>query len=255
MRKEIDLEFELHAYVDGDLDDEAMARVESYLSKNPDIATKARDYLRQKDDLRRFARAQATTEEPPALRALGKKLARRLRISNFFPWRRAMAMTLLFLAGWLGHVFYVPLVEGPPYTLELLQAHELTAGDPAEILPISKDRVSKLFSRIGERERIPDLRKFGLEPIGAQLMPSHEGLVLHVPYRDSTGAVVSYFLLHDQDQAELPRHILHKKGITMVYWQHDHSRYAITSSLTDEQLSSIAAFVDSNTEDPLLDLF
>lgn len=254
MHKEIDLEFELHAYVDGDLDDEDMARVEAYLSKNPETAVKVREYLRQKDDLRGFARAQLAADEPPAFRALGKKLARRLRLGNFFPWRRAMVMPLLFAAGWVGHVFYVPIIEGPGYTHEILQAHELMAGDLAEILPISEERVAKLFSRIGEEERIPDLRQFGLKPIGAQLLPSDEGLVLHVPYRDNTGAIVSYFLLHDQDEAEVPRHVLHKEGATIVYWQHDHSRYAITSSLTEEQLSSIAAFLDS-PEDSFTELF
>src|SRR5690606_10458263 len=97
MQKEI-VELELHAYVDGDLDDEAMTRVEEYLASNPDTAAKVRAYLQQKDELRRFARAQTSTEEPPALRDLGKKLARRLKSGHFFPWRLAVVMPLVFAA-------------------------------------------------------------------------------------------------------------------------------------------------------------
>lgn len=245
MHKEIDLEFELHAYVDGDLDDEAMARVEEYLSDNPETAAKVRSYLQQKDDLRRFARTQASTEESPALRELGKKLARRLKPGHFFPWRLAVVIPLVFAAGWLGHIAYVPLVDGPGYTNEVLQAHLLTSSDPAEILPISPERMDKLFARIDEIERLPDLHQFGFEPIGAQLLPTDEGIALHVPYRNAAGAVVSWFLLHDLEVAEEPRRLLHRKDVSIISWQHQHSRYAIAAALGDEELSRFAEYVDS----------
>jgi anti-sigma factor RsiW len=248
MHKEIDLDFELHAYVDGDLDEEAMARVEEYLARNPDTAAKVRAYLRQKDDLRKFARAEATEKEPPALRALARKLARRLKPGSIFPSRLAVVMPVMFAAGWLGHVAYAPLLEGPEYTNEVLQAHLLTSTDPAEILPLSPERTAKLFARINEMERLPDLHQFGFEPIGAQLIPTDEGMVLHVPYRDSSGTVISWFLLHDADEAEIRRTILHRQGVSIVSWQHDHSRYVMASALADEQLSQLAEFVDRATD-------
>jgi len=248
MHEDLDLEFELHAYVDGDLDEDAMLRVESYLQKNPDAAAKVRDYLRQKDELRGFARQEASTDNAPAIYELGRELAKRLRSGNLFSWRRAMVMTVLFAAGWLGHMVYVPLVQGPAFANEVVQAHLLTSKDPSEVMPISEKRISKLFSRIGETERLPDLRRFGFEPIGAQLVPSDEGVILHVPYRDASGTTVSYFLVHDPNVAEIPRHILHRQGVTMAYWQHDHSRYAVAAPLSDEEISRIAAFLDSNSD-------
>lgn len=248
MHQEIDLDFELHAYVDGDLDEEAMARVEEYLARNPDTAAKVRAYLKQQDDLRGIAQAEATEEEPPALRALARKLARRLKPGSLFPWRLAVIMPVVFAAGWLGHVVYSPLVDGPSYTNEVLQAHLLTTSDPAEILPMSPERTRKLFSRINEMERLPDLHKFGFEPIGAQLIPTDEGMVLHVPYRDASGAVISWFLLHDVEEAEKRRQILRREGISIVSWQHDHSRYVMAAALADEQLDQLAEFVDFATD-------
>ncbi|HZW59997.1 MAG TPA: hypothetical protein VFE85_06870, partial [Woeseiaceae bacterium] len=106
-------------------------------------------------------------------------------------------------------------------------------------------RISKLYSRIGELERLPDLERFGYQPIGAQLLPSDEGAMLHIPYRNAKGMTVSYFLLHDNERAEIPRHVLHREGVTMVYWQHNHSRYAVAAPLEDRELSHIAAFLDS----------
>lgn len=252
MHKDLDLEYELHAYVDGDLDEAEMERVETYLLRNPDAAAKIRSYLKQKDDLRSAARQGMSIDESPALRELGRVLASQLRPGaaagwSFAGWRRAMAVAGLFLLGWLSHTVYAPLAETPAFASEIVQAHLLTTSDISEMPPISPERIARLFSRIGEIERLPDLRQFGFEPVGAQLMPSAEGAVLHVPYRDATGQLVSYFLLHDQDEEELPQHMLHKDGITMVYWQHEHSRYALAAPLMDEHISRIATFLDSES--------
>lgn len=248
MQKELELEFEFHAYVDGDLDDESMTRVEEYLAGNPDTAAKVRAYLQQKDELRRFARTQTSTEEPPALRDLGKKLARRLKPGHFFPWRLAVVMPLVFAAGWLGHIFYVPLVQGPGFANEVFQAHLLTSSDPSEILPLSPERMHKLFARIDEIERLPDLHQLGFEPIGAQLLPTDEGIVLHIPYRDASGAVVSWFLSHDLVAAEEPPRLLRRQDVSIVTWQHDRSRYAIAAALDDDELTRLAEYVDSHAE-------
>lgn len=245
MQKDTDLEFELHAYVDGDLDDESMARVETYLSRNPEIAAKVREYVKQKDDLRAYARQEGSVGESPAIYSLAKRLAKRLKSKRILPWRQAMVVSLLLGFGWVGHAVYVQLAEGPEYTSEMIQAHLLSSSDPTEVLPISQERISRLYSRIGELERLPDLERFGYRPIGAQLVPSDEGAMLHVPYRNDKGMTVSYFLLHDNEEAEIPRHILHRKGVTMVYWQHDHSRYAVAAPLEDRELSHIASFLDS----------
>lgn len=244
MRADTDLEFELHAYVDGDLDDESMGRVETYLRHNPDAAATVRAYLRQKDDLRTAAREKMPLDEPPALADLRRNLSKRLQGSRRI-WQRPVAVAVLFVLGWLSHTLYAPLAQVPAFANEVVQAHLLTSGDISEIPPISPERMSKLFSRIGEVERLPDLRAFGFEPVGAQLLPSDEGTVLHVPYRDKNGVLVSYFLLHDDDDEEMPRHVLHRDGVTMVYWQHDHSRYALAAPLADEHISQIAAFLDS----------
>jgi len=245
MQKDIDLKYELHAYVDGDLDDEGMARVENYLRNNPGAAAEVRAYLRQKDDLRNAAGQGLSEDEPLALRELGQVLAKQLKPGTLGSWRRAMSVAALFVLGWLSHTLYAPLAELPAFESEVVQAHLLTSSDISEVPPLSPQRVSKLFSRIGEIERLPDLRQFGFEPIGAQLMPSVAGVVLHVPYRDTNGQTVSYFLLHDDESEEMPRHVLHKNGVTMIYWQHDYSRYALAAPMAEDQVSKIASFLDS----------
>jgi len=246
MRKEIDLELQLHADVDGDLDEAAMLRVEEYLRKNPEAALKIQAYLKQKDDIRSFAQREVGADDAPDAYRLGKKLAKRLQPRPPIRGKRTLAMAFLFVAGWLGHTLYLPLVNGPSFTDEVVQAHLFSSSDPGEVLPLSPERVSRLFARIGEMERLPDLREFGFEPIGAQLLPSDDGMVLHVPYRNAKGLVVSYFLLHEAEEDEIAPHILHSDGITMAHWQHEHSRFAVAAPLPDEQLSQIVDHLEAS---------
>lgn len=244
MREDLDLEFELHAYVDGDLDEENMSRVEAYLRDNPDAAARVRDYLRQKDLLRAVARSGNGPDASPQIHELTQRLARRLRPNRMWRWQRSLVVAAMFAAGWIGHMVYQPLAEGPKFTEEAVQAHLLTSIDPSEVLPISNERLAKLFSRVGTGERLPDLRTFGFEPIGAELVPSDGELLLHVPYRDANGTTISYFLVYDHEVAEVPRHILHRDGVTLAYWQHDHERFAVAAPLSDAEISRIATYLD-----------
>jgi anti-sigma factor RsiW len=139
---------------------------------------------------------------------------------------------------------YVTLVGGSTYTDEVIQAHILASSSPLDAVPLSSDAVARLFALIGEQARVPDLKALGLEPVAAKLVTSEEGPVLQVAYRDAAGALVSFFVLHDDRSDEVPRHVLHRYGVTLVYWQHDHSRYAVAAPLSDKQVQQIANLVE-----------
>lgn len=244
MNDDTPLELELHGYVDGLLDSDSMARVERYLRANPEEAAKVRDYLEQKHELAAAARSAGAPEVSADVRRLEKRLARRLRRGGFL-WLRSVAAAMLFVgAGWLGHSAYVPLVEGPSYADELVEAYRLSLEVPEEIMSISSERMHRLFQRLGEAERLPDLAALGFEPVGAQLLPSDAGPVLHVPYRNAQGTTISFFLMHTTEAREDPQHVLHRRGVTMVHWQHSHSNFALAAPLDDEEVQRIAARID-----------
>lgn len=245
MADDLPLEFELHSYVDGTLDDDAMARIEDHLSRHPETATKVRDFLRQKAEINAFAQSVELGDASGAFAALERQLARRLKRRALLPWRRIAATAVLLTTGWLGHMVYVPLVHGPSFADDVVQAHMLTSFEPGESNALSPERAAALFAQIGEMQYLPDLSRYGYEPIGAQLMPSDAGAMLHVTYRSDSGTVVSYFLLHDEQEAEVPRHILHRNGVTLAYWQHDHSRYAVAALMADEQITELAAYFET----------
>lgn len=245
MTEDLPLELELHSYVDGTLDDEAMARIEEYLTQHPEAAARVRDYLRQKAQIASFGRRIDARETPGDLVALERQLLRRLRRRGLLRWQRLAATAMLLAIGWAGHTLYQTATDGPNFADEVVQAYMLTTTEPDEIMRISPERIGRLFARIGEMEYLPDLSRFGYEPIGAQLLPSDAGTMLHVPYRSASGTVLSYFLLHDEAEDEVPRHILHRNGVSLAYWQHEHSRYAIAALLEDDELNALTAYMET----------
>jgi anti-sigma factor RsiW len=244
MNGDAPLDLDLNSYVDGALDDEAMAAVEKYLQTQPQAVAKVREYLQQKSHIRSFSRAPAATAPSAAIDELEKRLARRLKRRSLLGWRRVVAVGFLLVAGWAGHSLYVTVVEGPAYTDEVIQAHLIASSSALETVPMSPDAVARMFALIGEQVRVPDLKALGLEPVAAKLVASDEGPVLQVAYRNAAGAFVSFFVLHDDRSDEMPQHMLHRHGITLVYWQHDHSRYAVAAPLSDERVKQIANLVE-----------
>jgi anti-sigma factor RsiW len=244
MNEDAPLELELNSYVDGALDDEAMAAVERYLQAQPQAAARVREYLQQKNQIRSFSQAAVAMAPSAAIEDLERRLAKRLKRGALLSWRRVAMVAVLLGAGWTSHSLYLTMADGPTYTDEVIQAHILASSSPLDAAPLSTDAVVRMFALIGEQARVPDLKALGLEPIAAKLVPSEEGPVLQVAYRDAAGALVSFFVLHDDRSHEVPRHVLQRYGITLVYWQHEHSRYAVAAPLSDEQVRRIANLVE-----------
>ncbi len=246
------LEIELHAYVDGVLDDEGMARVEAYLKDNPEAAAQAEAYMRQRQDLRDFAFDATAAPEPRGMAALETQLARALRQDQPAPKRLfVMAVAVAFLGfGWLGHSVYQQRVLGHSFTEEIRVAHLMLANDSTEIAPATPERLARLFSRIGEPLHLPDLSSFDFKPVGANLQPSNEGPVLQILYRNPKGISLSYFLLHDQEYQSLPLRLLHLPSMTVAFWQQDYTRHAIVGALSDQQARAIAAQLSPSPATP-----
>jgi anti-sigma factor RsiW len=249
MSERTPLELELHSYVDGALDDEAMAEVERYLERDPQAAAKVRDYLLHKGHIRAYAYAAAAAQPSRSIEVLEKQLAKRLKPTRVWQWPRVAVFAMLFATGWIGHSLYGPLTADPAYTDEVIRAHMLAAMVPVELAPASPERIGDMFMRIGERQNVPDLGTLGLQPFAAQLVPTDEGFALQLTYRGTNGELVSYFVLHDDyGEEEIAPHAVQRDGITLVYWQHSHTRYAVAGPGAADRLTTIVRLIEPTTD-------
>ena len=248
MSERTPLELELHGYVDGALDDEGMAAVERYLEREPQAAATVRDYFLHKAQIRAHAQNATLTRPSRTIDELTNRLAQRLRPTRLWNLTRVAVIAALFAAGWIGHSAYAPLTADPAYTDEAIHAHLLAATVPVQLTPPSPERIGDLFTRIGERQNVPDLSVLGLRPFAAQLVPTDEGFALQLTYRGDNGELLSYFVLHDTDgEDEIAPHAVERNGITLVYWQHSHTQYAVAGPDTGNRLANIVRVIEPIT--------
>jgi anti-sigma factor RsiW len=245
MSERTPLELELHSYVDGALDDEGMAAIERYLESEPQAAATVRDYLLQKAHIRAHADNATATRPSRAVEELTNRLARRLRPTRRWSFTRLALMPALLALGWIGHYAYAPLAADPAYTDEAIHAYLLAATVPLQPMPPSPERIGDLFMRIGERQNVPDLSELGLRPWAAQLVPTDEGFAVQLTYRGDNGELLSYFVLHDaHGEDEIAPHAVRRNGVTLVYWQHSHTQYAVAGPDTGNRLASIVRLIE-----------
>ena len=246
MSERTPLELELHSYVDGALDDEGMAAVERYLEREPHVAATVRDYLLHKAHIRAHAESPTATRPSGTIEDLTTQLAEALKPTRRRRRRvtRAAVFAALVALGWIGHSAYAPLTAEPAYTGEAIHAHLLAATVPLQLIPPSPEHVGDLFMRIGERQNVPDLSSLGLQPLSAQLVPTDEGFALQLTYRGKSGDLLSYFVLHDAQEDEIAPHSVQRNGITLVYWQHSHTRYAVAGPDRGDRLASIVRLIE-----------
>lgn len=248
MSERTPLELELHSYVDGALDDEGMAAIERYLEREPQVAATVRDYLLHKSHLRAYAQDAAATRPSDAIDDLATELAKRLKRPRGWVFPRMAVIAALLAVGWIGHLGYAALTADPAYTDEAIHAHLLAATVPTQLVPLSAERIGDMFVRIGERQNVPDLSAFGLQPSSAQLVPTDDGFALQLTYSSSKGELFSYFVLHDASgEHEVAPHTVQRNGVTLVYWQHSHTQYAIAAPDAAVELANIVRLIEPVT--------
>ncbi|HEY0834440.1 MAG TPA: hypothetical protein VGE72_11080 [Azospirillum sp.] len=95
-----DLEAELHAYIDGELDPGRRLAFEAFLAANPPVAARVHDYLHQREMLRRGLDLLAATT-PERTAGLAERLLGRLRLDRLVHrFGPIAAAILLLLGGW-----------------------------------------------------------------------------------------------------------------------------------------------------------
>lgn len=237
---------DLHAFLDGELDDERHREVMEYLDEHPDKLALVATYIEQKR-LVREGLEQRIAHDPPETADLAQALARQLRRPPPHQrWRRAAAVALLFGAGWLANSsFGVAIAEPVPDLVEdAAQVHQIFAEDvrrPVEIPGSRSEELARWFSdHFGERVEIPVLRPLGLNLVGGRLLGTEEGPVALLIYEDAQGGRLT-LCLSPQDLSEGSEvEIVEIDGLTAGYWQDEELAYALVADTPSEQLTAIA---------------
>ena len=190
------LEDDLHAYVDGVLDDARRAEVQAHLQTHPDSAARVAAYMGQRAALRAALAPVAAEPVPPELSL--RHVRERQRPGRSVPWRMAAAaVVLLALGGAGGWSLRGPadepgmshgiaaLAQEAAYTYSVYgadQAHpvEFKAADKAQL-------VGWISSRLQRGISVPDLSSAGYRFMGGRLVATPFGPAGLLMYDDAQG--------------------------------------------------------------------
>ncbi|MFC2253978.1 anti-sigma factor [Labrys portucalensis] len=204
-------EDDLHAYIDGALDEARRAEIASYLEAHPEIAARFGSYADDRSGLRSaFA---AIAEEPiPTRLNLAHMIdrQRRPRISGL--WAAAAAVLLLAVGGsggWLlREMTSIPQEGVGALAREASANFSAYASDNVRPVEIRADKATELADwaaeRMGRKPALPDLSKAGYRLMGGRVVSTPHGPALMLMYDDDRGGrlvMLTRPMAVDQDKA------------------------------------------------------
>ncbi|MCB8879841.1 anti-sigma factor [Acidisoma cellulosilytica] len=243
------LEDDLHAYVDGALDDGRRAEVQAYLESHAESATRVAGYIQQRAALRAALAPIAAEPIPPELSL--RHLMEARRPSRSVPWRMAAAaVVLLALGGAGGWSLRGPasepmmqhgiagLAQEAAYTYDVYgadQAHpvEFKAADKAQL-------VDWISSRIQRNISVPDLTTAGYRFMGGRLVATPYGPAGLLMYDNGQGVRLG-MLVRPMTIDKTARMVEHTDGGVNGYaWADKGLGYSLVGSTSSDILHPLA---------------
>jgi len=246
-------EAELHAFVDGRLEDDRRHQVELWLKDHPDEAAEVQQWQAQAKDLKvafssyaRFGQNDHALLNPKAQAGMPTPF-----------WRRTgllAASLLLFLSGAVAGIYTDRFYGAPPpvetaSTLESLPGQSRTAflvyaSEKRHPVEVGADEEAHLVTWLGKRLDYklvaPDLRSQGFSLVGGRLVPVNGRAGAMLMYQDATGQRLTVLLGKNPENGETSFRFESSGSVETFYWIDGDIGYAVTGEVTRAKLQAIA---------------
>lgn len=240
-------EDDLHAYIDGVLDDTRRAEVSAYLKKYPEIASRFASYSVQRGML--HSTLDPVAEEPVPTRLNLTHMIAPRRQNRVSYWRAAAAAAMLLFAGGSGGWYMHYIVSLPregvtALASEASQSFATYASDPVRPVELRADNMLQLVDwatdRMGRKPVLPDLSKSGYRLMGGRVISTPHGAGLMLMYDNDRGTrlvMLTRPMIVDQNKTMTP----HSEGkVDGWAWASDGMGYSLVGSLPSHELHPLA---------------
>jgi anti-sigma factor RsiW len=240
---------DLHAWVDGELDEDRRLDVEAYLAGNPEAAEQVRQYQQINQDLHRLFDPVLNESVPAALVPV---------ISGSYTgyhWRQAVRaaawagiVLVSGLSGWFLHG-HSSDVENSAALVNLVRpaafAHVVYSTDdqyPVEIQAEQQDVLSSWLSeRMHTSIQAPDLGRLGFDLVGGRLLPSTNRMAAQFMYQNADGERITLYVRRVVwENRQTAFQYQEAEGVSVFYWIDGPMGYALSGNLGKKRLIAIA---------------
>ncbi len=245
-------EADLHAYVDGFLDEERRRAVELWLSEHPQEEAEVRQWQAQAAELQAAFSGYAQSSERD--RTL---LSTAATPSSPSWWRETAliaASLTLFLSGTAVGVYAERLLASP-VTIETAAALDslpgqsktaflVYASEKRHPVEVGADQQEHLVTWLGKRLDYklvaPDLKGLGFSLVGGRLLPVNGKAGAMLMYQDTAGQRLTVLLGKNPENAETSFRFESAGSLETFYWIDGSIGYAVTGEVSRARLQQIA---------------
>ncbi|MBS0581953.1 MAG: anti-sigma factor [Proteobacteria bacterium] len=237
-------EADLHAYVDGHLDEDGRARVEAWLNHHPDRAEEIRGWQR---DAQRLRAALGTLPDSTSRSNLDPALIRALhrqRVRSQFALAAMLVLTFAVggIGGWQVRRWAASTEPAP--MADALQAYRMFAMERRAQLDVTQHQAGDVQTWLDENfqnaARLPDLDNAGFHPVGGRLLATDNGPAAMVMYEDRQGSAITFYIRPPSPHAgTLPRGQRLEGQLAATYWSADGYNYALVSRANAREVRAI----------------
>lgn len=236
---------ELHAYVDGRLDEARQQEVAAYIAEHADAAERVKAYEAQKTALHVLFDPALYEPLPRRLKPpMARGVVRLLQVA---------AAIFLVLAGgaigWYGHGIYgVEEMKTIAVARQAAIAHAVFTPQkrhPVEVTADEETHLVRWLSKVlGAPLRAPHLSDLGFALVGGRLLSGPDGPAAQFMYEDAARRRITLYVVTDSRwRGETAFRYAEEQGVGVFYWIEGPVGYAVTANMPRPELIGVARAV------------
>ncbi|HYD94287.1 MAG TPA: anti-sigma factor [Noviherbaspirillum sp.] len=237
-------EYDLHAYVDNQLDAVRRAQVEAYLAVRPDAAAQVQALQAQNRELHEAYDKVLNEPVPLAMSASSRRKS--------FPlaWAASIAALAIGLgAGWSARGWMQPAARPAAFAERALSAHLLYVGEKRHPVEVPAEQEAHLVAWLSKRldapVRAPALHAHGFSLLGGRLLPGDDGPLAQFMYESAEGERLTLLVRRVVAAGTAGFRVLEQNGNSVFYWIDRDYGYALSGNIGKNRMLVIAEAVDA----------
>lgn len=250
-------DIQLHALIDGQLDDRETEEVYREIQADPDLRSRFEGFREQKAEISDFLNDLA---EPGngATDLIVHRLEKRLLMRRLTSRLKLVAAVLVvFIVGFSSHqVWQIAAGQKDDDSLQELlaeaaQIHEMVVaskGELTQFLIANPNRAVDVVQHyLGRPVTLPEVAKEGLSPLGALVVPVRRGAGIEMVYTDYEKHLITLFMasasasvgvFESLPDSNIRNTTIH--GVNLAYWRQGDVAYTIAGEVPSDLLNVMA---------------